>query len=149
MNGVMSPGVSAGSKRLGAGVKCSAHVICPAGASAACAGTPARANATYTSTSVAATIRRVDVIGAPLLDAEPLARLDAPYDLDELVAAGVPRHDRALGAQLLRQLRGLVRHELLLGLRRPLRAQRDHAEEVPVTAVAAIEVEEERVVRDR
>ena len=34
MNGVMSPGVSAGSKRVGAIVKCTAQVICPAGASA-------------------------------------------------------------------------------------------------------------------
>src|SRR5262245_57699578 len=35
MNGVMSPGVSEGSKSEGAGVKCSAHVSWPAGGSAA------------------------------------------------------------------------------------------------------------------
>src|SRR5262245_1382086 len=59
------------------------------------------------------------------LDAEPLAGLDAPDDLDELVAAGVPGDDCALRPELLSDLGRLVGHELLLGLRRPLRAQRD------------------------
>src|SRR5439155_20223052 len=55
MNGVMSPGVSAGSKSVGASVKCTAQVICPAGASA-CAGRTATvcAGATSVSASIAA-----------------------------------------------------------------------------------------------
>src|SRR5438477_4314511 len=57
MKGVRSPGVSAGSKSVGASVKCTAHAICPAGASA-CAGRTATvcADATSVSASIAATM---------------------------------------------------------------------------------------------
>ena len=83
------------------------------------------------------------------LDAEALARLDRAHHLDELVAARVPRHHRALSAEHRRELGRLVAHELLLGLRRPLGAERDHPEEAPVAPVAPVEIEQQRVVGDR
>jgi hypothetical protein len=41
MNGVMMPGVSAGSSHVGASVTCTPQVICPSGAAAAGAAKPA------------------------------------------------------------------------------------------------------------
>src|SRR5438477_2418083 len=64
MNGLMTPGVSAGSKNVGATETCTAHVSCPAGAAAAPRGAPAMTTARASASAVNA--RRLTLLAAEL-----------------------------------------------------------------------------------
>src|SRR4029453_7263897 len=82
MNGDTTPGVSAGSNRVGASEKCSAHVICPSGAASAVPGATSAIARTASAIRVRELVATIasgiedalhGTAGAPLEHVDPLA----------------------------------------------------------------------------